>query len=70
MFFPYEFNLLLYCIYAMTFDVYKRDTSPYHFTTLLVCCFIFLNKLYQKRLNYITLGRIDLSRTCQSQLHN
>ena len=32
-------TVLLYCIYALTFDGCKRDTFPYHFNTLLVFLF-------------------------------
>ena len=42
MFFHMNLTVLLYYIYALTFDGCKRDTSPYHFNTLLVFCFIFL----------------------------
>ena len=43
---PYNLTVLLYCIYALNFDGCKQDTSPYHFNTLLVFCFIFLNCRY------------------------
>ena len=42
MFSHMNLTVLLYSIYALTFDDCKGDTSLYHLNTLLVLCFIVL----------------------------